>query len=54
MHLNELGTERRNRATENLDTMTTLELVTAMNREDTVGATRHQTGTAGRSPRPWT
>ena len=36
MQLNELRTERRNRATENLDTMTTLELVTAMNREDAV------------------
>lgn len=34
MQLNELGTERRNRATENLDTMTALELVSAMNRED--------------------
>ncbi|HEV2487196.1 MAG TPA: N-acetylmuramic acid 6-phosphate etherase [Terracidiphilus sp.] len=36
MRLKELETERRNRATENLDTMTTLELVAAMNREDTV------------------
>jgi N-acetylmuramic acid 6-phosphate etherase len=36
MHLKELGTERRNRKTENLDTMPTLELVTAMNREDIV------------------
>ena len=36
MHLNELRTERRNRATENLDTMPTLELVAAMNREDAV------------------
>jgi N-acetylmuramic acid 6-phosphate etherase len=36
MRLKELGTERRNRATENLDTMSTLELVAAMNREDTV------------------
>jgi N-acetylmuramic acid 6-phosphate etherase len=36
MHLNELRTERRNRATENLDTMPTLELVRAMNREDAV------------------
>jgi len=35
MHLNELRTERRNRATANLDTMKTLELVAAMNREDT-------------------
>jgi N-acetylmuramic acid 6-phosphate etherase len=34
MQLKELGTERRNRATEHLDTMTSLELVTAMNRED--------------------
>jgi N-acetylmuramic acid 6-phosphate etherase len=36
MLLKELETERRNRATENLDTMSTLELVAAMNREDTV------------------
>jgi N-acetylmuramic acid 6-phosphate etherase len=36
MRLKDLGTERRNRATENLDTMSTLELVVAMNREDTV------------------
>jgi N-acetylmuramic acid 6-phosphate etherase len=36
MQLKELRTERRNRATENLDTMTTLELVAAMNREDAV------------------
>jgi N-acetylmuramic acid 6-phosphate etherase len=36
MQLKELRTERRNRATENLDKMTTLELVAAMNREDTV------------------
>jgi N-acetylmuramic acid 6-phosphate etherase len=36
MHLNELKTERRNRATENLDTMKTIELVRAMNREDAV------------------
>lgn len=36
MLLKELETERRNRATENLDTMPTLELVAAMNREDTV------------------
>jgi N-acetylmuramic acid 6-phosphate etherase len=36
MHLKELRTERRNRATENLDTMSTLELVAAMNREDAV------------------
>jgi len=34
MKLKELTTERRNRDTENLDTMTALELVTAMNRED--------------------
>lgn len=34
MQLKELGTERRNRATENLDTMTALEFVTAMNRQD--------------------
>jgi N-acetylmuramic acid 6-phosphate etherase len=34
MQLKELSTERRNRATENLDTMSSLELVTAMNRED--------------------
>ncbi len=31
-----LVTERRNRATENLDTMSALEIVTAMNREDKV------------------
>jgi N-acetylmuramic acid 6-phosphate etherase len=36
MQLKKLGTERRNRATENLDQMTTLEVVTAMNREDAV------------------
>lgn len=36
MQLKELRTERRNRATENLDTMSTLELVAAMNREDAV------------------
>jgi N-acetylmuramic acid 6-phosphate etherase len=36
MLLRELTTERSNRATENLDTMTALELVTAMNREDAV------------------
>lgn len=34
MQLRELKTERRNRATENLDTMATLDVVTAMNRED--------------------
>ncbi len=34
MPLKELKTERRNRATENLDTMTALELVEVMNRED--------------------
>jgi N-acetylmuramic acid 6-phosphate etherase len=34
MQLKELTTERRNRATENLDRMTSLELVAAMNRED--------------------
>jgi N-acetylmuramic acid 6-phosphate etherase len=34
MHLRDLGTERRNRKTQYLDTMTSLELVTAMNRED--------------------
>lgn len=34
MQLNKLLTERRNRATENLDTMTSLEFVAAMNRED--------------------
>lgn len=34
MQLKELTTERPNQATENLDTMTALELVTAMNRED--------------------
>jgi N-acetylmuramic acid 6-phosphate etherase len=36
MLLKELKTERSNRATENLDKMTALELVTAMNREDAV------------------
>jgi N-acetylmuramic acid 6-phosphate etherase len=36
MRLNELKTERRNRATESLDAMTALELVRAMNREDAV------------------
>ena len=36
MKLKELITERRNPATENLDTMSALELVTAMNREDAV------------------
>jgi N-acetylmuramic acid 6-phosphate etherase len=34
MQLKGLTTERRNRATENLDRMSTLELVTVMNRED--------------------
>jgi N-acetylmuramic acid 6-phosphate etherase len=34
MQLRGLTTERRNRATENLDRMSTLELVTVMNRED--------------------
>jgi N-acetylmuramic acid 6-phosphate etherase len=36
MELKELTTERRNRATENLDRMTAFELVRAMNREDAV------------------
>jgi N-acetylmuramic acid 6-phosphate etherase len=36
MQRNELTTERRNEATEHLDTMTTLELVTIMNREDAI------------------
>ena len=36
MQVRELTTERRNRATENLDRMGSLELVTAMNREDAV------------------
>jgi len=36
MRVRELTTERRNRATENLDRMSSLELVTAMNREDAV------------------
>jgi N-acetylmuramic acid 6-phosphate etherase len=36
MQLKKLGTERRNRATENLDQMSTLEVVAAMNREDAV------------------
>lgn len=35
MQLEKLTTERRNRATEHLDRMTSLELVEAMNREDT-------------------
>jgi len=35
MQLKELSTERRNRATENLDQMSALEIVTIMNREDT-------------------
>lgn len=34
MQLKELGTERRNPATEHLDTMSTLEMVSVMNRED--------------------
>jgi len=34
MELKELGTERRNRSTENLDLMSSIEFVTAMNRED--------------------
>lgn len=34
MKISELMTERRNAATENLDSMSALELVTAMNRED--------------------
>jgi N-acetylmuramic acid 6-phosphate etherase len=36
MQVRELTTERRNGATENLDKMSSLELVTAMNREDAV------------------
>jgi N-acetylmuramic acid 6-phosphate etherase len=36
MRLKDLETERRNRATENLDSMTSLELVSAMNHEDAV------------------
>lgn len=36
MRLRELTTERRNKATENLDEMSALEIVTAMNREDAV------------------
>ena len=36
MQAGKLTTERRNRATENLDRMSSLELVTAMNREDTL------------------
>jgi N-acetylmuramic acid 6-phosphate etherase len=35
MRLKDLSTEGRNRATEDLDTMSTLEMVTVMNREDT-------------------
>jgi N-acetylmuramic acid 6-phosphate etherase len=35
MQLKELSTERRNRATENLDQMSALEIVATMNREDT-------------------
>lgn len=34
MHLQKLTTERRNRSTQNLDTMSSLDLVIAMNRED--------------------
>ncbi|MGA7343272.1 MAG: N-acetylmuramic acid 6-phosphate etherase [Terracidiphilus sp.] len=34
MQLKELSTERRNRATQNLDQMSALEIVTTMNRED--------------------
>src|SRR3984885_1254701 len=34
MQINELVTERRNKATENLDAMSALEIVAAMNRED--------------------
>ena len=34
MQVHELTTERRHRATGNLDRMSSLELVTAMNRED--------------------
>lgn len=34
MHLRELTTERQNQATENLDLMSAIELVTIMNRED--------------------
>lgn len=36
MQLQELTTERRNRASENLDSMTSLEMVTLMNREDAI------------------
>jgi N-acetylmuramic acid 6-phosphate etherase len=36
MELKALGTERRNRVTENLDTMSSIEFVTAMNNEDAV------------------
>lgn len=36
MRLQELETEQRNRATKNLDRMSALEIVTAMNREDAV------------------
>ncbi len=36
MQLQELTTERRNRASENLDSMTSLEMVTVMNREDAI------------------
>ncbi len=36
MQLKALSTERRNRATENLDTMPTIDLVAAMNHEDAV------------------
>jgi len=35
MQLSKLTTERRNRATENLDVMSAMQLVTVMNREDT-------------------
>lgn len=40
MHMSKLMTERRNRATETLDSMSALELVTAMNREDALVARR--------------
>lgn len=36
MQLQELTTERRNRASENLDSMSALEMVTLMNREDAI------------------
>lgn len=43
MRISELNTERRNKATENLDAMSALEIVEAMNREDLTVARRVRT-----------